>query len=177
MLVFSYIIYFNSQMASSGQQSSQIAEAKRAKEYRPRMQRKPSSNSQDSETNSNFGGKGSESNIRAKLPEPNSDFGGKSFLPIQDSMEIREAKVSSVSGSNSASKIASDYEGRYDVSNNVSPTKSSNSDVKTSSFEPPTSTSQDGLLSYSEDPKDADDLEQFEALEKELGLGNNLEFR
>jgi hypothetical protein len=93
------------------------------------MQRKPSSTSQDSDAN--VTGKTADQ----KTDEPVMNFGGKPYHHFQDgSVEIREAKVSSVSGSNLTPKVSTtESVERFDVGNKASPTKSTYSDVKTTS--------------------------------------------
>ena len=163
------------------QLTTQLAEAKRSKEYRPRMQRKPSSTSQDSDANvANVDGKSPDV---VKTGEPVLNFGAKQYHHFQDGVvEIREARVSTVAGSNLAPKASPEESvEKYDGSCKTSPTKSTTSEVKTSSlFEFMSSASPEDHLTHSEaseDLKESVELKQFEALERELGAVSESDFR
>ena len=137
------------------------------------MLRKPSSTSQDSDANvANVDGKSPDS---GKTGEPVLNFGAKPYHHFQDgAVEIREARVSTVAGSKVSQDESVD-------SSKTSPTKSIASEVKTSSlFEFRSSASPEELLTHSEaseDLKEVVELKQFEALERELGVVGESDFR
>ena len=141
------------------------------------MLRKPSSTSQDSDANvANVDGKSPDS---GKTVEPVLNFGSKPYQHFQDgAVEIREARVSTVAGSNLTPKVSQD---ESVDSSKTSPTKSIASEVKTSSlFEFRSSASPEELLTHSEaseDLKEVVELKQFEALERELGVVGESDFR
>ena len=137
------------------------------------MLRKPSSTSQDSDANvANVDGKSPDS---GKTGEPVLNFGAKPYHHFQvGAVVIREAKVSAVAGSKVSQDESVD-------SSKTSPTKSIASEVKTSSlFEFRSSASPEELLTHSEaseDLKEVVELKQFEALERELGVVGESDFR